>query len=58
MMIVYILTSVTREVVLMHVDYPNVEPTPNAKRVNILHNVYVYLGIQEIPALHVFYVSK
>ncbi len=38
----------------MHVEYPIVDSTPNAKLVAIRQDVYVCQGTQEIPAQHVF----
>ena len=42
----------------MHVGYPIVGSTQNAKLVAIRHDVYVYQGIQETLALHAPYVSN
>ena len=57
MMIVRIQMFVTREVVLMHVDYLTVESTPNAKLVVIWLDVYVWQGIRETLALLALHVS-
>ena len=56
-MIVATQIFVTKEVVLMHVDFHNVDPTLNVKVLFTQHNVYVYQVIREIPDLHVTYVS-
>ena len=58
MMIVRIPMFVTKEVVLMHVDYLTVESTPNAKLVVIWLDVYVCQGIQETLALLALHVSS
>ena len=56
-MIVATQIFVTKEVVLMHVDFHNVDQTLNVKVLFTQHNVYVYQVIREIPDLHVTYVS-
>ena len=49
--------SVIREVVLMHVDYLIVDPTPSVNQVFILLNAFVYPVIQGISKLLVTNVS-
>ena len=49
--------SVIREVVLMHVVYLIVDPTPSVNKVFILLNAFVYLVIQGIHKLLVTNVS-
>ena len=57
-MIVATQIFVTREVVLMHVDFHNVDLTLNVKVLFTQHNVYVYQVTREIQDLHVTYVSS
>ena len=56
-MIVATQTFVTKEVVLTHVDFHNVAPTPSVKVRFTQHNVFVCQVTREIQDLHVTYVS-
>ena len=57
-MIVATQIFVIREVVLMHVDYHNVDLMPNVKVPSTQHNVYACQVTQGTLDLHVLYVSN